>query len=158
MATDPSLNSGPTYCQSYNDPRCPIRVRVRRQVARKKEDCRIRVCARQKSVWATATRLCPSANPFWPQAPTPPAPRAATTYTPSRDLIQKRTSCRKGLTPGEHSELARGLLGRAGAPGGIPDGPVYRREQACLVPGGQLSYISTNVVQRTARWQKQRHI
>ena len=67
--------SGPTYCQSYNDPRCPIRVRVRRQVARKKEDCRILSGVRARNLRGPRppTRLCPSAPPC-PQAPAPARP------------------------------------------------------------------------------------
>ena len=98
----------------------------------------------------------PFRNPSCPQAPDPARPRPRNHVLLRFIQHSGRTSENRPLLFDEHADLARGLLGRAGASGGIPDGPVYRREQACLVPGGQLSYISTNVVQRTARWQRQR--
>ena len=155
MATDPTKISGPTYCQSYNDPRCPIRARKKKQYDTKKEDCRTRVCA----PGACVGHINPPVlflNPSCLQAPAParPGPR-------NHVHAPLCPQCRKGCillaaTRMAHSELARARLGRAGASGGIPDGPVYRPNQRCHVPGGKSLCISTNVLPRTVQWQKQR--
>ena len=92
-------------------------------------------------------------NPSCLQAPAParPGPR-------NHVHAPLCPQCRKGCillaaTRMAHSELARARLGRAGASGGIPDGPVYRPNQRCHVPGGKYLCISTSVLPRTVLWQ-----